>query len=185
MSAWYALRCATRQEGAAQARLVALGYETFLPVEVRWSRIRRTKTRASHPLFLGYLFVRCTPTALLAAQRIDGVHHLVGWRDADGERRPVVIPDQAIAEIQAEQPRHDHTQPDRSARRPAIGDKVYINRGLWSGRLAEVLESPVGQRAALVMEGPFGGRISLDLAALEPLQPASSPANFKSATKAE
>lgn len=181
---WHALRCATRQEEAAQARLDALGYETFLPVEVRWRRTRRTKVRARRPLFLGYLFVRCATDDIFAAQRVDGVHRLVGWRDAAGERHPLVIPDQAIAEIRAEQPQHDHTASDQARYRPAAGDQVRITRGLWSGRLAQVLESPAAQRAALMMDGPFGGRVSLDVSALEPVQAANRPANLRSSTKA-
>lgn len=167
---WYALRTATRQEEPVQARLDALGYETFLPVEVRWRRTRRTRTQARRPLFLGYLFVRCPPSALFDAARLDGVHHPVGWRDADGLRHPVVIPDEAIAELRAEQEsgRHDHTRSRGASYRPASGDRVRIVRGLWSGHLARVLAAPASQRASLMLDGRFGGKVTLDPALLEP-----------------
>lgn len=181
---WHALRCATRQEEAAQAHLDALGYETFLPVEVRWRRTRSTKVRARRPLFLGYLFVRCVTDDIFAAQRAEGVHRFVGWRDTAGEHQPLVIPEEAIAEIRAEQPQHDHTAKEQPSYRPSTGDQVRIKRGLWSGRLAQVLESPAGRRAALMIDGAFGGRVSLDASALEPVHAANRPANLKSSTKA-
>jgi transcription antitermination factor NusG len=186
-AAWYALRCATRQEEAAQARLAALGHEVLLPVEVRWRRTRRERVRASRPLFLGYLFVRCPRDALFAIGRVDGVHHPVGWRDAEGLRHPIVIPDDAIAEIVAEQQRglHDHTC--KAAYRPAAGDHVRIVHGLWSGRLAQVLAAPAGARAALLLEGDFAGRITAAVSALAPAAPqaaANPQANLRSSTNA-
>lgn len=167
---WYALRCATRQEEAARTRLTALGLETFLPVEVRWRRTRRTKAKAERPLFIGYLFVRCDPDALFEAARLGGVHHPVGWRDADGLRHPLVIPDEAIAELQADQARglHDHTRTAKPSYRPAVGDRVRVVRGLWSGHLAKVLAAPASDRASLLLDGRFAGKVVLDATALEP-----------------
>lgn len=169
MSQWFALRCATRRERAAHDALTEKGFAVFNPQRVRWTWRRSVKSKVEAPLFAGYLFVECEPTQETFDEitALDGVHQFVRYvRGA--ELTPMPIGGDFIERIQGEVANGDHdlTRPGKASYRPGKGERVKIGGGIWSGHMALVLAAPPGERAQVLLEGRFAGKVTLDVAHL-------------------
>lgn len=122
---WYALRTLSRHEKKVRARLIEGGFETFLPVYVRWSRWRDRRARVEFPLFPGYCFVRCLVADRVRILNIPGIAGFVGPGG-----RPEAVPDVELDQIRrliASQYRYDP--------HPYLheGDEVEVIRGPLAG----------------------------------------------------
>lgn len=96
---WYVGECESQREPVAARWLHALGFATFLPVEIRrhtahfnrrrrFGRRNRRRWYTRHPLFPGYLFVSLPDGGGWPdVKRVPGLFGFLG--DADGVARPV------------------------------------------------------------------------------------------------
>lgn len=122
---WYALRTRSRHEKQVRARLIEGGFETFLPLYVRWSQWRDRRARVEFPLFPGYCFVRCLASERVRILNIPGIAGFVGPGG-----RPEAVPDIELDQIRrliASQYRYDP--------HPYLheGDEVEVIRGPLAG----------------------------------------------------
>lgn len=133
MEAWYALYTKPNAEAQVARALAARGFVPFLPTLPARGEGR------GRPLFPAYLFVRCD----LAVAGLDDLRWIPGLRRIlSFGSRPAVVPDEAIALIQAGLaeieaagglPRH----------RFKPGDVVVIDRGPLAG-LRGIFQGPTG-----------------------------------------
>lgn len=168
MSQWYAIRTATRRERPALASLTEQGFAAFLPCETRWNCDRLGKDLAYSPVYPGYLFAMLKPGDFERVAKLDHIYDLVRYTDNSGDAAPMPIPMAAIIEIQASERagRYDRTLTRRREYRPRKDERVQVTAGPWLGFIAKVLSTPRGQRAQLMIEGPFGRGVTLDVAHL-------------------
>lgn len=168
ISEWFAVRTATRRERPAAKALGERGFTVFLPMEARWGRGRWTREAVHRPLLPGYLFVLAKAGDLQQVQDTEGVHQLVGYYDEEGGSRALPIPLEAILEIQAEERAgaYDRTRLVKVEYRPRRGDKVKVTRGPWISFIGKVLATPKKDRAHVMLEGPFGRGVTLDISHL-------------------
>lgn len=158
ISAWYAIRTATRQERRAIEGLAEQGFSTFLPCETRIRQSSRSRDVVNAPLFPGYLFVLCSPQDFRRILETDGVSQFVMLIRANGTSEPAAFPSQAILGLQIDERAglFDRTRKQKVAYRPRKGEKVKITAGVWMGYVAKVLSTPRGERAHVMIDGPFG-----------------------------
>ena len=172
VSSWYVVRTATRREDTALEGLQAAGLTVWLPMEVRWGHRFRAPMREPmrRPLFPGYLFVLCPASDLAAVWEVDGVHAVVSIETADGPR-PMAVPVDVMLALQSEEREglFDYTRTVRPVYRPKKGEKVRVMAGTYMNFLAKVLATPRGQRAHLMIEGPFGRGKVVDIRHLRPV----------------
>lgn len=165
-SSWWVVRTATRREMTALASLQDLGFTVYLPVERRWVHAFRSPTREAvdRPLFPGYLFVLAPEHALGPVWDADGVHTVVCIDTVKGPR-PMAVPIKAVLELQTEEREglFDSTRSVRPVYRPKKGHSVKITAGPWMNFLAKVLATPRGQRAQVMVEGPYGRGVVVDI----------------------
>jgi transcription antitermination factor NusG len=168
-SQWYCVRTATRRERSAAEALTEQGFTTFLPIETRWGYGGAAGRKpVESPLIPGYLFVLTSPRALRQVADTEGVHALIGYFDEEGVSRAWPIPAAAIIEIQAGERSgaYDRTRLAKVAYRPKKGDAVKVTRGPWLSFVGKVLATPKRNRAHVMIEGPFGRGVVLDVAHL-------------------
>lgn len=158
-SQWYAVRTATRRERQALAALSERGFTAFLPMETRIRQTSFTREVVDTPLFPGYMFVLCREEDFRPILDVEGVHAFVCQSRADGEPTPAPFPAAAILGLQIEERSgmFDRTRKKKIPYRPKKGEKVKITAGTWMGFIAEVLNTPRGQRAHVMVEA-FGRR---------------------------
>ncbi|MCR5874379.1 transcription termination/antitermination NusG family protein [Phenylobacterium sp. J426] len=160
MSQWYAIRTATRREGAAMAALTEKGFTVFTPHETVPRKVNRVLEAVTRPLLPGYVFVLTDPDRFAEVRKIDAVLGFVRYY-LGGVLTPVAFPFAAILEMQiAERAGHyDSTRTRKpNAYHPRKGEKVQITAGPYMSFVATVLAAPRGQRAKLLIEGPFPAR---------------------------
>lgn len=169
--AWFAVRCATRQEIRAAGSLRELGIEVFLPVETRWCRHARTQTRKDRPLFVGYVFARLRDEDIYFAEQADGVHTIVGV-----DRQYVTIDEADLAQLAFAQwlGVFDQTWTPDMRRKVKAGAKVKVSAGKLAGAWGEVLEAR-GDRKVTVLLQLFGRarKATLPVAEIEELDDAA------------
>ena len=111
-SAWYVCHTKPRQEALAQERLLAQGYEVYLPELTRWVRHARGWQRSRSALFPRYAFVRPSQPgqslapvrstagvvklvsfgphlARLSAERLERLRELMTHAEANGPQQPL------------------------------------------------------------------------------------------------
>lgn len=156
-SQWYAVRTATRRELTALKALTEIGYAVFMPCETVQRRMGREFEIVNRPLYQGYLFVLCQPGDFREVIDTDGVHAFLA---GGGERHdePLAIPRKAILELQADERAgvFDRTRRAKPQFRPKKDERVQITAGPWMGFIGRVLNTPRGERAKLMIEGPHG-----------------------------
>jgi transcription antitermination factor NusG len=164
-ASWYAIRTSTRQEGKALAALAERGFAVFMPCETMLRRIGRNYEVVNRPCFPGYLFTLCVDTDFAAVSSLDAVHAFVCSAEADGVPRPMPIPLSVIINLQAEERAgsYDRTRNKRPAYKPKKGEKVRITAGPWQAFMARVLDTPRGKRAQVMIEGPHGRGMAIDV----------------------
>lgn len=165
MSQWYAVRTATRREALAADGLAEHGFTVFLPLEKRWSLIRRRgKEAVERPLIPGYLFVLCERDDEEEINGHEAVHAVVTCSCEDGRVRPIAFPAKAIIDLQADERAglFDYTRHTRAAYKPRKGDRVKVVAGTWLNFIGKVLATPRGERAHVMIEGPFGRGVTLE-----------------------
>ena len=171
MSQWYAVRTASGREFTALAGLVERGFAVFMPMQRRWRLLSRGKPNESvdRPLIPGYLFVLCEPEDFAAISDLEAVHAFVTYTCEDEIARPIAFPLVVILGLQADERAgvFDYTKHTRVKYRPKKGDRVKVKAGTWLSFIGKVLETPRGERAHVMLEGPFGRGMVLDLDHIE------------------
>lgn len=164
MSQWYAVNIAVRRERAAIASLSEKGFAVFMPCETVMRRIGREVEAVHKPLFPGYLFVLCDHRHFEEIREVDTVRGFVRYM-AGGEQRNVTFPLAAILEMQAAERagHYDRTRAKPNAYRPKKGDKVRVTAGPWMNFVGKLLATPRSRRAQIMIEGPFGRGVTLDV----------------------
>lgn len=159
MTQWYAVRVQPRREKAACKALTEKGYAAFTPHETVSRKINRVIEYVSRPMLPGYVFVLTQPDDYAEVREmtavIDFVRYYVG-----GILTPIAFPLDAIIGMQADERagRYNRATGKPNAYRPRKGDKVQIMAGPYMTFVATVLVAPRGQRAKLLIEGPFAPR---------------------------
>lgn len=132
MRQWYVLLIEPQQEAKAAAHLIGRGVKQYLPTIPSWTTrgIKRTKVKVLRPMFPGYLFVRLDfandGRALRHIRSTVGVTKFLQF-DTDY----AVVPEQAMQRIFAVE--QDMLKPRPKVRAYAVGEKVRINEGPFSG----------------------------------------------------
>jgi transcription antitermination factor NusG len=165
LSQWYAVRTSTRRERAAHDELKEAGFAVFMPCEIVLRRLARDYEVVSRPLFPGYLFVLCGDADFAEVRALQSIHAFVCSEDDEGVPRPMAIPLPAIILLQAEERAglYDRTRQKKPPYRPKKGEKVRITAGPWQTFMARVLNTPRGKRAQVMIEGPYGRGMTVDI----------------------
>lgn len=157
MNAWYAIRCATRQEAKASDGLREQGIVAYLPTETVWRDHARKIDRKAKALFPGYLFAQITPATVHQALETDGVSQIIGG-PTDANRSGLPIPSRAIAWLIAAEYMGGF---NRTIEEPeptyAPGRKVRVKTGKLTGALGEIMEAKGQKRFFVAIE--YFGRI--------------------------
>lgn len=171
MSQWYAVRTATRREFTALGGLVDREYAVFMPMKRVWSVLTRPgqKVAIDRPLLPGYLFVLCSPEDWRSIKPTDGrggIEGVSGFVTAvgpDGIARPIAFPLDAVVGLQADERAgvYDYTRAERVKYQPKKGDRVQVKAGPWLAFIGRVLDTPRGERAHVMLEGPGGRGVAL------------------------
>jgi transcription antitermination factor NusG len=171
-SQWYAVCTGPRREGTAAEALREQGVVVFMPMRIRWGRLRGQiiDHRIEGPLIPGYLFVliRDADADFAQVRAVEAVHGFVGYHDAVGDMSPLPIPLAAILEIQTAERRgdYDETRYVKPPFRPKKGDRVKAVKGPWLGFIGKVIDTPTASRALVMIEGPHGRGATLQVAHL-------------------
>ncbi|MDD5072717.1 MAG: UpxY family transcription antiterminator [Candidatus Omnitrophica bacterium] len=93
---WYAVRTRSNYEFKVSYLLNKRSIKTFYPTILKWSRRKDRKIKVARPLFPGYLFVECAPTATdwLEVKKTEGVVNILGTKVA-----PLAIPVEQIDNV--------------------------------------------------------------------------------------
>lgn len=159
MTQWFAIRTATRQELKAVTSLRELDIFAYCPVETRWRRTPRTRTKADVPLFTGYIFAQLDAVGIALAHEADGVHAVVGaFRD-----RPTIEAGkiEALQQAQADG-LFDHTLSDPPIKAFSKGEKLKVIDGPFSGWIGEVTRAK-GKNRLMLMTQMFGRKREIEL----------------------
>lgn len=170
LSQWYCVRTMVQREAGAQKELQERGHATFCPMEIYIKQTSRNRDEASRPLFPGYVFVLSRESDFAEILKLDRVQQFVRYQRSDGASRPMPFPLAAILGMQAEE-REGHYRRARKAKvsyRPRKGDKVRVNGGTWMLYTARVLAAPGAKRAKVMLDGPRGRKMEVDIALLSP-----------------
>lgn len=162
---WYVIRSATRREKTAEASLRELGFEVYLPCEIRWANQGHQRVEKQSPLFVGYLFARRPTGTAWTAEDLDdakggeAVHKVLFYERMEAGQsvivsliRPKLI--DAIREAEAEG-KFNRTLKDRP--RPKgqnpykVGDKAKVIDGPFAGFVAQVVQLNGADRAKLLV----------------------------------
>lgn len=168
VSRWFAVRSNGGGEQAAFDGLTERKFTVFLPKSTHWRRSRRSgDQRVERPLFPGYLFVLCTSNDFAEVRGIEAVSQFVRYVK-DGEMTPMPFPLSAIIELQADECRglFDYTRAIKPQYKPKKGDKVMVTAGPWQSYIGKLLDTPTKSRALVMIEGPHGRGVALDVAHL-------------------
>ncbi|HJZ68283.1 MAG TPA: transcription termination/antitermination NusG family protein [Blastocatellia bacterium] len=134
LAQWFAVHVCSRREKVVERVLSEKGFETFLPLTVKRSRVSARRFReAQLPLFPGYLFSRFHPS-VEHLYRIGATKGVVGVVRASAT--PVPVPDADIEAIKIvlASKIECSTSPTFSS-----GQKVIIKEGPLRGLQGEVL----------------------------------------------
>lgn len=167
ISQWYAVRVCGGRENTAHDGLTEHGFTVFMPCETQWRVTRWSKTKIETPLYRGYMFVACSTGRFEEVCKIEGVQQFVRYV-VNGEMTPMPIPLAAIIEIQSSERagRYDTTRTYKPPYRPKKGDKVKVTAGPWQSYIGKLLDTPAKSRALVMIEGPHGRGVTLDVAHL-------------------
>ena len=150
---WICLRTHQKREHVAMAHLKVIeGVEVYGP-RIRFEKMtQRGKAWFTQPLFPSYLFARVNlelhQRSVAAAQGVSGIVRFGA--------KPTIVPDFAIAELQAEIPNKEYQVPSANF---APGVSVIIGNSLFYGLRALVTQViPARERIKVLME--FLGRFS-------------------------
>jgi transcription antitermination factor NusG len=149
---WMVIRSATRQEKRAASSLAELGFEVYLPLEARWVRHARQKTRATYPLFPGYLFARLSREDVWKALEADGVHNILGLERNTATVEPVLIEALRDEEISGA---FDQTLKDPAKKAFKVGQQARVTSGQYSGFIGQVVQNR-GKNRVLLLVSLFG-----------------------------
>lgn len=173
---WFCIRTSTRREKTAEASLRELGFEVYLPCEVRWANQGHERVEKQSPLFVGYLFARLPDGAAWTAEDLDGAKggeavHKVMFYERMEEGQSVIVSlirskaVDAIREAEAEG-KFNRTLKDRP--RPKgenpykVGDRAKVTEGPFAGFVAQVVQLNGADRVKLLVN-IFGRETPADL----------------------
>jgi len=131
---WYALQTRSRYEKVVDRLLCEKGFETFLPLTIKRSRVTLRRFREAHiPLFPGYTFARLPASSekFREIRATTGVAGLIG-----GRAGPVFIPDTEIESIKTLVAEKVSCRLSSSF---AAGQRVMVTCGPLKGVRGEIL----------------------------------------------
>ena len=170
---WFVAIVNHNSEKSSAARLTALGYECFVPVQEEcrvWRNGR--KARVQRVVIPSTLFVRCSESRRLQAAALPRVFRFL--TDKAGGRNPygksvAIIPDAQIDTLKFMLGNSD-TPVEISERPYGRGDKVRVVRGSLRGLEGEVLTGSNGRSELIVGLDILGAAtVSIDPVNLEPI----------------
>lgn len=143
---WYAVSTWAQNALDANAEMIGLGVQTYVPCETVERRLGRTMRTTRRPVWPGYLFVRCEREDFPAILAIEGVHDFI--RDYD-KREPVSLVSDALVPVVLAELFGDLDYTRKPATwTPERGDKVKIRSGKWKGYLGSILS--LSKRKAII-----------------------------------
>jgi transcription antitermination factor NusG len=187
-TSWFAIQTNPQNEKKAAGELRRAGFRVYVPKRFNTVRNRRTRaeTVKSHPLLIGYLFIRF-PDAMTdrhgtpqfgVARQCQGVRDFVCCSNDRGEREPFPIPEAAITDFIRRQRRREFGRPAIPNKRKRMaelrevykqGDQVRITDGPFGDFIA-ALERLNSNETATVTVTAFGRETELTVA-VEQLRP--------------
>lgn len=159
---WYAVRCRPQAEAKALDGLRERRFDTYMPVETRLRRTLKGRKRVDHPLIPGYIFVGVKSwQSLYFVTRVEAVQEVIS---VAGEAYP--IPSRFVYDLMARQSAGEF---DFTPRKKDLvkGGKATVLSGIYKDRIAEIITAPAEGRAEIMMEGLWGGRMTIDIKNLE------------------
>lgn len=174
---WFAIQTRPRAEFAALADIQAMdGLEAYLPQETRQRRTRKGKETVRHPLMPGILFVGCKARSIFDVLRSRAVRDII--RAPGGEARPIRpkmvdgSPWHIVDELRQREEAGDFDFTPR--RKPLVkGGKARVLVGVFKDQIGRLMSTPFEGRAEIMMDGLFAGRMTVDVRALEGVDPSS------------
>lgn len=147
---WYACRTRPRAEKQVAARLIARGFESYLPLVARVQQWADRKKRVEFPLFPGYAFAWFGLRDARAVVTTPGVAGIVGVAG-----RPVPVRDDEIASLRALEAGIRQT-----------GELPRVEEYLEPGREVVVATGAFSGMRGLLIEQRGASRVVVRLAAL-------------------
>lgn len=166
-SRWFAVRTTGGRERAALDGLTERKFTAYLPMSTHKRSHKTGDRRVLRPLFPGYVFVLCTSEDFAAIRETEAVAQFVRYVKG-GEMTPMAFPLTAIISLQADECAglFDYTRAIKLQYRPQKGDKVKVTAGPWQSYIGKLLDTPTKSRALVMIEGPHGRGVALDVAHL-------------------
>lgn len=160
-SDWYVVRLTSAARWQwAQGEVAELGYSTYCPLEVNsvWNPRTRKYGRKSRPLIDGYLFVQVPDGRFDRIKALPEVASFLGWD------RPRSAPHARVAELMGLElaGAFDRAKPKKRYV-GAVGDRVKITGGPYSGFTAKIHQAKSGAARVKVILDFFGtASVSVD-----------------------
>lgn len=159
---WLVVYTSPRHEKRVNEFISERNIETFLPVyraTKQWKK--RTPVELELPLFPSYLFVRIAPNARGRVLSAPGVLSILG-----NSHQALPVPDAEIEALRRGIEEH-HAQPHSYL---AVGEKVQIKAGPFSGFTGTLIRPKSGTRVVLTIDAIMQAvAIEIDIADLEPV----------------
>ena len=134
---WYALYVHSRAEKKVHTRLLAMGYESYLPMVVKMKKWSDRMKKVEEPLFKSYLFVRADERKYYEVVEIPGVTRFVSF-----EKKPVIVPENQIIAIKKYCDDYVESEDELKSFELHEGQLVRITSGPMTGltgRLAPIM----------------------------------------------
>jgi transcriptional antiterminator RfaH len=148
---WYAVRCdSARHVIKAGVAITRLGINVFIPMHYREERQGDWMVAVENGLlFPPYLFIAMQAGSSLwgAVADVDGVDHVLGGHNRNGDPIPIAIPYQEMRKIRT---KHKAGERMREVDRFKPGQRVKITAGPFTG-FDGVFEKPAGERVEILV----------------------------------
>lgn len=155
---WYILRAATRREKRAEESLREAGFSTFLPCVTRWERLGRDRrAKVDRPLFDGYMFAVIPDGQFMQVEGCDGVHAVLRYTTTNGLRAPRSVPDEIISALMQAEAAGEFDRTRNEVVRLAIGARVRVTEGPFSGLLGQVKAARGRERLSVFLDAIHRG----------------------------
>lgn len=141
---WYALYIHSRAEKKVYTRLLAMGYEAYLPLIAQMKKWSDRMKKVEEPLFKSYLFVRTDIKKYFDILEIPGVVRFVTF-----EKKAVVVPENQINAIKKYC--NDYTEDEHEPQEVELheGQLVRIVSGPMSGLIGRL--APIDNKKRLIV----------------------------------
>lgn len=173
---WYCVRTSTRREKTAEASLKELGFDVYLPREIRWANLCHRRVETPSPLFAGYMFARLegvdtwTADDLAKARKGEAVHKVMFKEVIDDGASTYVslVRTHMVSLIMEAEERGVFNRTLKDRPRPKrqnpykVGDRAKVTEGPFAGFVAQVVQLNGADRVKLLVN-IFGRETPADL----------------------